>query len=134
VRPIAFVVTGLGLGCGGSSQQAAPRTDSTAAVAGAPVAPTPADSLVLTTGSGHQIWLTEGRTASGDSGRVCYERSVEIRHQASRIKIPLLFVTKAPTSFDAGHVSAELSLDCRPLALYRIELATGRPIKIRDLR
>lgn len=114
-------------GCGGSAPPVpGPPADSAAAVAA------PADSLVLTTRSGHQIWFTEGRDAEDGAGGRCYERSVEIRTDSSRIKVPLLYVTSAPTELRPGSVRAELSRACRTMAIYQVDLASGRPTKLED--
>lgn len=91
----------------------------------------PADTMVLRAGR-YRIWLAEGRAASDSTGRACYERSVEIRTDSSRTKIPLLYVLDAPTVLDRDHVRASLSYRCHPMAVYRVELASGRPVKIGD--
>lgn len=113
--------------CGAREAGGGPAADSLAA---APAASAPADTLVHRTPDGYQIWLTEGRAAADSSGAACYERSVEIRTDSSRVKVPLLFVLEAPTDLGRGFVRAELSLRCRPFATYRVELATGRPFKL----
>ncbi len=95
------------------------------------VSSAPPDTMVLRAGR-HQIWLAEGRAAADSSGQACYERSVEVRTDASRTKVPLLYVLEAPTILNREHVRAVLSYRCRPLAVYRVELATGRPFKIED--
>ncbi len=90
---------------------------------------TPPDTLVLQVGA-YQVWLAEGRQATDSSGKPCYERSVEIGTDSTRTKVPLLYVTEVPSVLDQRHLRASLSLHCRPLADYRVELATGRPVKI----
>lgn len=92
----------------------------------------PADSLVLTLPSGHAVWLAEGRPAQDSAGTACFERSVEIRTDTSTVKVPLLFVMTAPTVLDRANLRAELSRHCRVMAIYRVELATGRPYKLED--
>lgn len=129
-RSVVGCPAGLGLaiaaGCG-SRPEAAPAPPEPSAAAPA----LPADTMVLVTRSGHRIWLAEGRPARDSAGTPCYERSVEIRTDSSRIKVPLLFVANPPRE-RAGRLEAELSLNCRPLALYSIDLATGRPSKLAD--
>ncbi len=95
------------------------------------IASAPPDTMVLAAGR-YRIWLAEGRAAADSSGHPCYERSVEVRTDSSRTKVPLLYVLEGPTSLDRDHVRAVLSYRCRPLAVYRVELATGRPFKIED--
>ena len=89
----------------------------------------PPDTMVLAVGR-YRIWLAEGRAAADSSGQPCYERSVEVRTDSSRTKVPLLYVLAAPTILNREHARAVLSYRCRPLAVYRVELATGRPFKI----
>lgn len=96
------------------------------------VAAAPADSMVLAVSDTEAVWLAEGRTASDSAGRSCVERSVEIRRPGARVKVPLLFVRSAPTRLDRDRLRAELSLRCRVMAIYAVEIATGRPIKLED--
>jgi hypothetical protein len=93
----------------------------------------PADSLVGSSPNGAQVWLVEGRQARDSAGATCYERGVEIRRDSSRIRVPLLYTGRAPARFSRDGFEAELWRDCRPMARYRIDLATGRPTKLRDL-
>lgn len=98
----------------------------------AAVEPVYPDSLVLRTPEGHEIWLTDVRRAADSAGAECLERSVEIRTDSSRTRVPLLYTREAPTQIDPRHVRAELSRDCRTVAVYRVELATARPIRMAD--
>jgi hypothetical protein len=116
----------LVFGCGAPGEVREPAGDST--VAAPPVA-APPDTMVLQSGR-YRIWLTEGRVASDSTGRTCFERSVEVRTDSSRTKVPLLYVLEMPTHLDRAHVRAILSYRCAPLAAYRVELATGRPFKL----
>ena len=90
------------------------------------------DTMVLAVPGGQTIWLAEGRDARDSAGTACFERSVEIRTGGSRTKVPLLFVQTGPTMRDRDHLRAELSLHCRVMAIYSVELATGRPVKLED--
>lgn len=90
------------------------------------------DSLALTTADGYQVWLTDVRPARDSAGGTCQERSVEIRRDTVRLRVPLLYVRVPPTLLDPRHLRAELSRDCRTTAIYRVELATARPYKIED--
>ncbi|MHB1327753.1 MAG: hypothetical protein ACYC2K_06075 [Gemmatimonadales bacterium] len=112
------------LGCARSEQPATDGADPSHAV--------PADSLVLSLPSGHTVWLAEGRAATDSAGAGCTERSVEIRTDTATVKVPLLFVVEPPTVLDRDHLRAELSRHCRVMAVYRVELATGRPYKLED--
>ncbi len=96
------------------------------------VAPPVPDTLVLTTPDGFEVWLTDLREARDSTGTPCQERSVEIRRDTTRLRVPLLYVRTPPTRLDADHVQAELSRDCRTMALYRVELRTARPYKLAD--
>jgi hypothetical protein len=108
--------------CGGGAPPGEP--------AAPPAPPAPADSLVLRTADGSEIWFTDARPARDSAGIECLERSVEIRRDSVRIRVPLLYTRAAPTPLDGGHVRAELSLNCRTTAVYRVELATGRPFRM----
>ena len=109
----------------GCARPPAPNGRSTSA--STPAAPS--DTMVLEAGA-YRIWLAEGRAATDSTGTRCYERSVEVRTDAGRTKVPLLYVLEAPTNLDGEHVRALLSYRCHPMAVYRVELATGRPTKI----
>jgi len=123
-----MAVAGIALAaaCGPSAKPAEGADKSAAVLAGPP------DSLVLTLASGVSVWLAEGRTALDSAGTACLERSVEIRTDSSVVKVPLLFVTTPPTQLDRDNLRAELSRHCRVMAVYRVELATGRPYKLED--
>lgn len=124
------IALGMGLAlsaCGGGASAAdtAGRPDTAVASAAPP------DSLVLETG-GYTLWLTDTRPARSESGEACVERSLEIRHDGVSQRVPLLYTRAAPTALEPGFVRAELSLDCRTMAIYKVELATGRPTKLED--
>jgi hypothetical protein len=95
-----------------------------------PAAQEPRDSLVLTAADGSQIWFTEARVGHDSAGRVCSERSVEIRRGERRIRVPLLYTGAVPIRRGAHEIEAELWLDCRPMARYRVDLESGRPTKV----
>ena len=97
-----------------------------------PVPRAPADSQVLLFGGGTSVWLAEGRAARDSGEAACYERSVEIHHDTTKIRVPLLYTLSPIKPAGTGFVLAVLSTNCRPLADYRVELATGRPTKVRD--
>ena len=90
----------------------------------------PPDSLVLTTSQGGTVWLTEGRRAVDSTGTPCFERTIEIRRDSVRLKVPLLYTLAVPLLLDDSTIRAQISLDCRPGASYRIGLHDGMPHKI----
>jgi hypothetical protein len=89
-----------------------------------------ADSLVLSAPAGVTVWLTEGRRGGDSTGATCLERTIEIRRDSVRLKVPLLYTLSAPTLLDDSTIKAELSLDCRPGASYRVGFRDGMPHKI----
>lgn len=89
-----------------------------------------ADSLVLTLPVGATIWLTEGRRAADSAGTACVERSVEIRRDSLRRKVPLLYTGSLPTALDDSTFTAELFRDCRASATYRVNVRDGQPHRI----
>lgn len=122
---VATLLSVVAMACRG------PRADP-AAPPSAATPPAPADSLVLELADGVQVWLAEGREARDSAGAACYERSVEIRKAGATITVPLLYTTRAPVVLDRGTLRAELSKACRVMAIYRVDVATGRPTKIAD--
>ena len=92
--------------------------------------PAAADTLVLTAPGGVTVWLTEGRRGSDSTGISCFERTIEIRRDSVRLKVPLLYTLSAPTLLDDSTIRAQLSLDCRPGAGYQVGLRDGMPHKM----
>lgn len=90
----------------------------------------PADSLVLSAPGGVTVWLTEGRRGNDSTGTSCFERTIEIRRDSVRFKVPLLYTLSAPTLLDDSTIRAQISLDCRPGAGYRVGLRDAMPHKI----
>lgn len=93
------------------------------------VAPAGADSLVLTAPGGVTVWLAEGRPATDSSGAQCFERTIEIRRDTVRLKVPLLYTLAAPTLLDDSTIRAQISFGCRPGATYRVGLRDAMPHK-----
>jgi hypothetical protein len=89
------------------------------------------DSLVLEAPGGVSVWLTEGRQATEPTGATCLERTLEIRRDTTRIKVPLLYTISAPYLLNDSTMRAELAHRCRPAEAYRVDLRTGRPTPIR---
>ena len=113
-------------GCGGD----APAPHRQRPADSAPAASAAPDTLVLTTADGFEVWLTDARAARDSAGQTCQERSVEIRRDTLRLRVPLFYTRTAPTVLDRDHLRGELSRDCRTMAVYRIETATARPYRI----
>jgi len=93
-----------------------------------PAAPAfPPDSLALRLPTGVSIWFTAARTDRDSTGRACTERVMEIRHDTTRIAIPLLYTGAAPEPVDDSTITANLWLHCRPGDRYLVDLRSGRP-------
>ena len=88
------------------------------------------DSLVLTAPDGTTIWLTEGRASTDSAGTACVERSIEIRRDTTRLKVPLLYTITAPVLLDDTTMRAELAERCRAGRSYRVNLRTAMPYPI----
>lgn len=95
-----------------------------------PLPPEPTDSMVLTVPGGVTVWLAEGRRSSDSLGTECYERTIEIRRDTTRLKVPLLYTVTVPVLLDDSTLKAELARDCRPTTSYRVGLRDGMPHKI----
>ena len=117
----------LAAGCGARGE---PPPDGPPVPDASAVTPAPADSMVLTAPGGVTVWLTEGRRSSDSAGTACYERTIEIRRDTTRKKVPLLYTLNAPVLLDDSTMRAELARDCRPASSYRVSLRDGMPYKI----
>ena len=93
----------------------------------AALTPKPADSLILKAPDGVTVWLSEGREAEDSSGIVCLERTLEIRRDSVRIKVPLLYTVTTPVLLNDSTIRARLADHCRPAEYYRVNLRSGRP-------
>lgn len=109
----------LAAGCGGEPPKDPPP----------PVGAAPADSLVLTLGSGAEIWFTRGRAARDSGGAPCLERALEIRRDTTRRAVPLLYAREAPVAVDDTLFRATLSRDCAPVGTYRVSATDGQPYR-----
>ncbi len=87
------------------------------------------ESLATTGPAGVEIWFTLSRPARSSGGRPCLERGLEIRREGRRLPVPLLYTGEAPTLLDDSTVRAILWTQCRPVAPYRVDLRTGRPVR-----
>jgi hypothetical protein len=90
----------------------------------------PADSLALVTPRG-EIWFSGAREATDASGAPCRERVMEIRQDGRRTPIPLLYTGEAPRLVDDSTIEAAIWLHCRPGNIYRVNLRTGQPVRVR---
>jgi hypothetical protein len=96
----------------------------------AQAAPPVPDTLVLSLPGGNTVWLAEGRRAVDSAGTPCFERSVEIRREGVKLKVPLLFTGAIPTRVDDSTIQAFLYHDCRPANAYKIGVRDGMPHKV----
>lgn len=93
-----------------------------------------ADTLVLSAPGGTSIWLAEGRPAVSSTGENCIERTIEIRKDSSRLKVPLLYTVTIPELIDDTTIKALLSEHCQATRPYRVNLKTARPSPMESAR
>lgn len=124
-----LLLAAAGAGCRGERAQEAAADSSPEAAFG--TAPEPAESLALSRGEGGEIWFTLAREATGEDGRSCLERGLEIRDSMGVRLVPLLYTGEVPVRIDDSTVQVHLFRDCRPDALYRVNLRTGQPGPVR---
>ena len=93
-----------------------------------PTAGQTADSLVLTTGTGAEVWFTLVRPARAGSGKQCVERGLEIRSGTRRTKVPLLYTGAPPELLSDTLMRAMLWKNCEPGEPYLVNLRTGQPV------
>jgi hypothetical protein len=93
------------------------------------VADRPADTLVLTTAAGVEIWYGLARSGRGPDGAPCVERGLEIRRGQRRIQVPLLYTGETPTLLNDSTMRAVLWTNCRPGDAYLVDLTNGRPVR-----
>ena len=114
-------------GARGEPSPGSPHPDDTGTTAAASTSVTPPDSLALSIPDGTMIWFAEGRRAADSAGSTCVERTLEIRRDTVRMKVPLFYTRAAPTVLDDSSLRAELYRDCGPVGVYRVDLRTGSP-------
>lgn len=88
------------------------------------------DTLVLALPGGNTVWLAEGRADKDSAGAPCFERSVEIRHDSVKLKVPLLYTAAAPTRVNDTIFLATLYQNCRPQSAYKVGVRDGMPHKV----
>jgi hypothetical protein len=113
------------LACGGQGDD--PRPVSADSVGAKP----PADSLVLRSKMGTEVWFTLARQAVNADGRRCVERGLEIRNGQSRVKVPLLYTATPPVLVNDSTMRAMLWTHCQPGDPYLINLRSGHPVRER---
>ncbi len=92
--------------------------------------PPPADTLVLQLPHGNNVWLAEGRISRDSAGGQCFERSVEIRRDSVKLKVPLLFTAEVPTRVNDSTFQARLYQNCTLFATYKVGVRDGMPHKV----
>lgn len=113
------------LACGGPKAETPGAGDS---VARAQLA----DSLVLTSPAGTEIWFTLVRASTGADGHGCVERGLEIRQGGRRVQVPLLYTGSPPVLLNDSTMRAILWTRCAPGDSYRVDLRSGRPVRERS--
>jgi hypothetical protein len=114
-------------GARGEPSPGSPHPDDAGTTAAVSTSVTPPDSLALSIPDGTMIWFAEGRRAADSAGATCVERTLEIRRDTVRMKVPLFYTRAAPTVLDDTSLRAELYRDCEPVGVYRVNLRTGAP-------
>ena len=89
----------------------------------------PADSLVLTTPGGAQVWFTLARSATGVGGQACVERGLEIRGRGRKVPVPLLYTGVPPVLLNDSTMRAVLWTHCQPGDVYLVNLRNGQPVR-----
>ena len=102
--------------------------DSGSTPAATPVA---ADSLILTTGAGYRVYFSATREARDSAGRSCIERAMTVESDGVRVAVPLLYTGEAPRLINDSTIEAAIWLHCRPGNVYRVNLRTGYPTRVR---
>ncbi|MFL5403371.1 MAG: hypothetical protein ACJ8BF_11205 [Gemmatimonadales bacterium] len=90
-----------------------------------------ADSLVAANTEGVEVWFTLVRAGRAADGTRCVERGLEIRRDATRIAVPLLYTGVPPVFLDSSTMRAELWNHCRVVDTYLVDLRSGRPVRER---
>lgn len=124
-RRFRHAVVAMLLGACGGQRGAVPASDTLG------TAPRPADTLVLTAPGGVEVWFTDSRTAHDSAGRRCLERVMQIRRDGRSIAVPLLYTGAVPRLVNDSTIEAPIWLNCRPGNVYRVDLATGRPVRVK---
>lgn len=121
--PAALVA--LLAGCGGA------RTERPAADTVTAAPPMPPAELALSAPNGVEIWFTDSRAATDSAGTACVERVMQIRREGKQIAVPLLYTGGTPMLVNDSTIEAAIWLHCRPGNVYRVNLRTGYPERVK---
>ena len=130
----AALAAGVALaGCSGRDADSADRRE--AALAESPAAQLPRslelpDSLLFRLASGDEVWWTLARESADSAGATCVERGLEVRRDATRVGVPLLYSADVPEVVDDTTLQVRLWTDCMPGRMYRVNVRTGQPTAV----
>lgn len=88
------------------------------------------DSLALRAPDGTEVWFTDSRVGTDRDGGPCIERVMEIRREAERIAVPLLYTGEPPVLINDSTMRAHIWLNCRPGNIYDVNLRSGEPRRV----
>ncbi|MGH7702184.1 MAG: hypothetical protein ACREMO_03775 [Gemmatimonadales bacterium] len=128
VRPLLALALSLWSGVACAERKTAAGAQETSRVASP--ASALADSLVLRTAAGAEVWFTASRPATESLGQRCTERVMEIRREGRRTPIPLLYTGVVPELVNDSTIRARIWLHCRPGNTYEVNLRTGFPVRV----
>jgi hypothetical protein len=133
-RRAAALAAGVALAActGGADAQ---RTSQPADLAQSPAAQLPRslelpDSLLFRLESGGEVWWTIARESADSAGSTCVERGLEVRRDATRVGVPLLYSADVPEVVDDTTIQVRLWTDCVPGRMYRVNVLTGQPTAV----
>ena len=130
----AVLAAGVALaGCSGGPD--ADRAGGEAELAQYPAAQLPRslelpDSLLFRLESGDEVWWTIARESADSAGATCVERGLEVRRDATRVRVPLLYSADVPGVVDDTTLEVRLWTDCVPGRMYRVNVRTGQPTPV----
>lgn len=125
---LSLALAATALSCGGGDR---PDADEAESDDEGMISSSVADSMVLRTAAGYEVWFSGTRPARDDNGQVCVERTMQIRRDTTRINIPLLYTGDPPVLVNDSTIEAAIWLHCRPGNVYRVDLRTGSPVRVR---
>jgi hypothetical protein len=77
------------------------------------------------------VYFSAAREARDSAGRPCREWAMAIRRDSVRTAIPLLYTGERPRIVNDSTIEAAIWLHCRPGNVYRVNLATAYPARVR---
>ena len=128
-RLVARAIAGFGVIVAAMSCR--PARPPAAAAANSAAASIPADTLVVAGARGLEVWFTLAREDRAADGRLCTDRTIEIRRDTTRVAVPLLYTEEVPRIVNDTTLEAVLYRGCRPLARYQVDTRTGQPTPVR---